>query len=111
MKKFLYIIIFIVITAGSASAQSSLSSDPVEKILKFFPNPASSYINFDFQKSYEKGFNLQIYNFMGKKVFDINNTPSQVRVSLQDFYRGIYIYQLRNKNGQIVESGKFQVLK
>ncbi len=99
------------ITAASANAQTSLNSEPTEKILKFFPNPAISYINFDFINSYDKGYNLQIYNFMGKKVYDINNAPTQIRVSLQEFYRGIYIYQLRNKNGQIIDSGKFQVLK
>ncbi|MEO5990820.1 MAG: T9SS type A sorting domain-containing protein [Ferruginibacter sp.] len=99
------------ISAASVSAQASLSSEPTEKILKFFPNPAISYINFDFNRSYDKGYNLQIFNFMGKKVYDINNAPTQIRVSLQEFYRGIYIYQLRNKNGQIIDSGKFQVLK
>jgi hypothetical protein len=48
---------------------------------------------------------------MGRKVLDIKNTPSRIRVSLQDFYRGMYIYQLRDKSGQIIESGKFQVVK
>lgn len=99
------------ISVASANAQASLSSEPTQKILKSFPNPAISFINFDFIKDYDKGYNLQIYNFMGKKVYDLNNTPTQIRVSLQDFYRGIYIYQLRNKNGQIIDSGKFQVLK
>src|SRR5690606_14149058 len=99
------------VTGASANAQTSLSSEPAPKTLKFFPNPATSFINFDFVKNYDKGYNLQIYNFMGKKVYDINNAPSQIRISLQDFYRGIYIYQLRNKNGQIIDSGKFQVLK
>lgn len=111
MKRLLYILVFILVTGASANAQASLSSDQEPKILKFFPNPATSFINFDFVSSYDKGYNLQIYNFMGKKVYDINNAPSQIRVSLQDFYRGIYIYQLRNKNGQIIDSGKFQVLK
>jgi hypothetical protein len=48
---------------------------------------------------------------MGKKVYEIKNTPSRMNLSLSDFYRGIYIYQLRDKNGQMLESGKFQVAK
>jgi len=95
---------------STVSAQS-LSADNDAKIIRSFPNPATTFINFDFIKNYDKGYNLQIYNFMGKRVYDVNNISSQSRVSLQDFYRGMYIYQLRNKNGQIVDSGKFQVVK
>jgi len=48
---------------------------------------------------------------MGKKVYELKNMPSRININLEDFYRGIYIYQLRNKNGNIIESGKFQVVK
>jgi hypothetical protein len=48
---------------------------------------------------------------MGKKVYEIKNTPVRFSVDLEEFFRGIYIFQLRNKNGQIIESGKFQVVK
>jgi hypothetical protein len=48
---------------------------------------------------------------MGKKVYEIKNTPSRFTLNLEDFYRGIYVYQLRDKNGVTLESGKFQVSK
>jgi hypothetical protein len=48
---------------------------------------------------------------MGKKIIEIKNTPSRINLNLVDFYRGIYIYQLRDKNGIIMETGKFQVVK
>jgi hypothetical protein len=32
-------------------------------------------------------------------------------INLSDFPRGVYVYQLRDKTGRIVESGKFQVSK
>jgi len=48
---------------------------------------------------------------MGKKVTEIKPVTQHIDVSLSDFYRGVYIYQLRDKDGQILESGKFQVLK
>ncbi|MGZ5221679.1 MAG: T9SS type A sorting domain-containing protein [Chitinophagaceae bacterium] len=81
------------------------------KMLKFFPNPATTAINFDFQRDYNNTYTLQIYNFMGKKVFDLKKPSNNVRVDLENFYRGMYIYQLRDKNGFIVDSGKFQVIK
>ena len=37
--------------------------------------------------------------------------PERMSVNLSDFSRGIYIYQLRDKSGRMVESGKFQVAK
>jgi len=30
-------------------------------------------------------------------------------VNVSDFYRGVYIFQLRDKNGRMIDSGKFQV--
>jgi hypothetical protein len=52
-----------------------------------------------------------IFNFIGKKVEDLQVTSQKMSVSLTDFYRGVYIFQLRDKQGTIVESGKFQVAK
>jgi hypothetical protein len=32
-------------------------------------------------------------------------------INLTDFSRGIYIYQIRDKSGRMLDSGKFQVAK
>ncbi len=98
-----------------ASAQSGKpilpAGDTQVKVLKFYPNPAISQINFEFQKSYEKGYVLQIYNFIGKKVSETTTLTSKTSIPLTDFYRGVYIFQLRDKTGRIVETGKFQVAR
>jgi hypothetical protein len=101
---------------SSVQAQNKVpvsgSSTPADKhLISFYPNPAVSFINFEQKKGGDNTYNLQIFNFMGRKVLDIKNMPNLLRVSLQDFYRGMYIFQLRDKNGHIVESGKFQVVK
>jgi hypothetical protein len=81
-------------------------------IVRFYPNPATNIINFDFQKSYEKGFSIEIYNFLGpKKVFEQANISDRNSINLSNFTRGVYIYQLRDRSGRVVESGKFQVSK
>lgn len=81
-------------------------------ILRFFPNPATSVINFEIQKDYAPGYSIQIFNaIMGRKMFEQVNIPERMSVNLSDFSRGIYIYQLRDKSGRMVESGKFQVAK
>ncbi|MDQ2721509.1 MAG: T9SS type A sorting domain-containing protein [Bacteroidota bacterium] len=79
--------------------------------VKFYPNPAVSIINFEFEKNYDKSYSLLIYNFIGKKIIEMKITDQKLNIPLTDFYRGVYIFQLRDKQGNIVESGKFQVAK
>jgi hypothetical protein len=81
------------------------------KILKVFPNPATTYITFEFQRSYNTGLAIEIYNLPGKKVAGANNLSSSTTIQLQNFYRGVYIFKLLDRNGKVMESGKFNVVK
>jgi Secretion system C-terminal sorting domain len=98
-----------------AHAQSRLPGFPDNTsgpTVHFYPNPANSFITFDdFSKKYDRSYSIQIFNFCGKKVFEFNLGDQKNMVNLSDFFRGIYIFQLRDPNGKIVESGKFQVNK
>lgn len=80
-------------------------------MLKFYPNPATTFINFEFQKNFDRTYNLVIYNFLGKKVVEVSALNTTNQIDLSDFTRGVYIFQLRDKNGRVIESGKFQVSK
>jgi len=86
-------------------------ADASIKIVKFYPNPATTNITFEFIKGTEKNYDLQIYNSLGKKVLEIKNPSATNPVNLNDFNRGVYIFQLRDNSGKIVEAGKFQVSK
>ncbi|HRI20011.1 MAG TPA: T9SS type A sorting domain-containing protein [Panacibacter sp.] len=82
------------------------------KIVKCYPSPATSVINFEFTSTGDKTNTLRIYSFTGKKMTDQVVTSGKVSVLLgNDFYRGIYFFQLCDKNGKIIETGKFQVVK
>lgn len=113
LKKIFYILILFIGLTFTSLAQNKLQGpgDPVAKLLKPYPIPATTVINFDFLYGYDKTFSLQIYNFMGKKVNELTKISPKITLPLDDFYRGIYIYQLRDKNGKIIDSGKFQVVK
>jgi len=93
------------------SPLNSSSTDQDSKIIRFYPNPAISLITFDFQKKLDKTYSLQIYNFLGKKVYESPAVDQKTIINLSDFFRGIYIFQLRDQNGKIIESDKFQVSK
>ena len=82
------------------------------RTVKCYPNPATSVINFEFANT-DKTNTLQIFSFTGKKMTEQQPlSSSKITITLgNDFYRGIYIFQLRDKTGRLIESGKFQVVK
>ena len=112
LKKFLLILSIILVTTIQSEAQTrDLPSGNGTTIVRFYPNPATTSISFEFQKSFDKGYSLQIYNFLGRKMREENNLAERTLINLSDFTRGVYVYQLRDRTGRIVESGKFQVSK
>jgi len=111
-KIFYILILFIGITFTTfAQNKNPNQGEPIAKLIKPYPIPATTAINFDFQYGYDKSFSLEIFNFMGKRVSEITKLLPRTVLSLEDFYRGIYVYQLRDKEGKIIDSGKFQVVK
>lgn len=113
LKKPLIILILLFGITFTSFAQNKITpgGDLIAKRIKFYPNPATSVVSFEFQRTLDAGASLQFYNFMGKKVYETKASAPRLNISLTDFYRGVYIYQLRDKNGMILESGKFQVVK
>lgn len=81
------------------------------QVVKCYPNPATSFVNFEFPKNIDKSNNLLVFSFVGKKMTEVPVNDSKITVVLNDYYRGVYVYQLRDKGGNIVESGKFSVIK
>ena len=113
LKRILPIISIILLTAFYSLGQSARTSfiDPGQKTLKIYPNPATTYITFDFEKTPEKGYSIQVYSFLGKKMYENQNLTTRTTINLSDFNRGVYIYHLIDRSGKIIESGKFQVSK
>ncbi|HEX5150184.1 MAG TPA: T9SS type A sorting domain-containing protein [Parafilimonas sp.] len=81
------------------------------KTIKCYPNPAVSFVNFEFPASYVSKNNLlQVYSFTGKKMYETNITTAKATITFSNqYYRGIYLYQLQDKEGKVLETGKFQV--
>ena len=83
------------------------------KNVKCYPNPAISFINFEVSQKYvNKNYVLQVFSFTGKKMYETTLTTSKLMLTFSnDYYRGIYVFQLRDASGKIVETGKFQINK
>jgi hypothetical protein len=80
-----------------------------EKTIRFYPNPASSTINFEFKEQVERGSVLQVYSFLGRLVLSIPVSGNRVTVNVSDLIKGVYVFQLKGANGRIAETNKFQV--
>jgi hypothetical protein len=110
-----YSVFLVLLLSLHANSQDKIPNYPGReasaRVVKFYPNPAISYITFEFRAVSEKPVNFQIYNFLGKKVYEVNHLNPKTVVDLSDFYRGVYIFQLRDASGRVVDSGKFQVSK
>ena len=106
--------IFYIILLTSTQAFSQAKGpmpDPESKVVRFYPNPAISYITFEVAKEPTKSYSLQIFNFLGRKVKDVTDISSKTVVNLSELVRGIYIFQLRDSNGRVTDSGTFQINK
>ena len=82
---------------------------PSVRLARCYPNPADAYIQFEFRKTANSPLRLRIYNFLGKKIIDLSRVPVALKVDLTGFARGLYIYQLSDAQGRMLESGKFLV--
>ncbi len=81
------------------------------KALKCYPNPANNNINFEFTRIQDKNTRLIIFNFVGKQVIELKIENNKINLSLETFYRGLYLYKLVDRTGKVIDSGKFQVIK
>lgn len=114
MRK-LYIGLFIVFfTFNAASAGNEVNffyAEMQPKLTRCYPNPASVFINFEFAKEIDKSYTLYIFNFMGRKMTELKVANNKITIQLNDYMRGLYLYELKDRNNKVIESGKFQVVK
>ena len=81
------------------------------RIVRFYPNPASEAIHFESRQTSQQPLQLRIFNFLGRKLVEVRRVTNPTRIDLANFGRGLYLFQVVDARGQIIESGKFQVEK
>ena len=112
MRIFYIFLSIILLTSFRANCQArGPMPDQDHKVIKFYPNPAVSYITFELVKDGNKTFTLQIYSFLGRKVKDIPEVIDKTTVQLSDLQRGLYTFQLKDETGRVTDSGIFQINK
>lgn len=107
-------IVFLACMIGSAAfgQKTTVDMPPMnreEKKVQFFPNPATTFLTFEFRELPKRGSQIQVFSFLGRQVKTIQANAQKVTVNISDLSRGVYVFQVRDPNGRILESNKFQV--
>lgn len=86
---------------------SSISSNNLAKLLKPYPNPASTNVNIPFQLSSNQKGCIEIYDVIGKikGQFYINSKTNIQSLPVDNLNNGIYFVQLK-VNGNIIGTEK-----
>jgi hypothetical protein len=77
-----------------------------------YPNPASDFLDIDYQVVGNQELRLGFYNVLGEQVkeFALDRDQKTLRISLRDFSSGMYLYQL-SIDGRSVATKKIIVRK
>lgn len=77
-----------------------------------YPNPASDFVDIDYQVSGSQDLRVSFYNVLGEQVkeYILDRDQRTMRISLRDFSSGMYLYQL-SIDGRSVATKKLIVRK
>lgn len=112
LVKRIFILLLLLASFCEGSAQvKRIAMDEHVRRTSIYPNPARSFVRIQYKYASPQPSALAVFNFLGQKQMEMFQPGTNVYIDLAEFKRGIYIFQFRDKNGQIVDSGKFQVEK
>ncbi len=86
--------------------KDTISTAPVTRIMKLYPNPAKDYVTIFIQKEKEERGLLTIYNMAGKPVFQEQLPPKKkiIRgIALDGYKPGMYLVEIRLTTGKIIK--------
>lgn len=90
-----------------ANVEEGVGINNIENVeFSIFPNPSSSFINLNVSDVDEIG-KFEIYNVIGKKVFQENDIKTNNKISLSSFQNGLYIIKLYSTEGELFSTETF----
>ena len=74
-----------------------------------YPSPATTEVNFQISSLSTPIIRADIYDITGQKVNSYGIRNNFLSMSTQGYAAGLYFYQLYDKNGSLLKSGKFSI--
>ena len=81
----------------------------ISNSVKVFPNPAKDVINFAIEGNLAKS--ISVMDITGKLIENVGTSFGESQINLNNYSSGIYLYQIKAQDGQLIKSGKFTVSK
>ena len=78
--------------------------------IKVYPMPAMDYVILETEDLNDAN-SVTLYNLNGQVVLQQNIDDNKFRLSLDNIPNGLYLYQIRNKAGQLLLGDKIEVIK
>jgi hypothetical protein len=105
--------ILVILALGTSGVLAQKPEQPSlpqrQPVVKFYPNPAVNFITFEFKEPVERGTVLQVYSFLGRQVSSLPVNSQRITLNLAEYFRGVYVFQLRSSSGKVLETNKFQI--
>ena len=88
---------------------ANLTGNDIENFIIVFPNPANNLLNFKIQT--ERATSIDIIDATGKLVGSYSVEEKLTEVNVQKFVNGLYIYNVKDKNGNSIKTDKISIVK
>ena len=82
--------------------------------IQAYPNPAVEWVRFDCTNLPQDEYTIKIYNIIGKVIWKENYSMAgnkSVRLELEDFKKGTYLYSLVDSKGNTLSTKRLVILK
>lgn len=88
-----------VIYKNSTGTNLVTKKNELKNTMRIYPNPASEYININFNEKPTEPFTIEITDFFGKKVYTQSyNAISNVSIDVKSISSGIYLVTTKSQN-------------
>jgi len=87
--------------------------NPVNNIIKIYPNPTRDELTIDFGSSQDKTCILKLFDVPGKTIFSkiLDQSMGKVTLSLKDIPNGIYVCRIMDNSNNILYRDKLLIIK
>ncbi|MCC6180594.1 MAG: T9SS type A sorting domain-containing protein [Bacteroidia bacterium] len=77
--------------------------------LSVYPNPSSTVVNFETQS--QEAYSILAFDVTGRMISNAKFELGKAQLNLDNIAKGVYIYQVVNKQNETLKTGKFNVSK
>lgn len=88
---------------------ANLTENNIEDFILVYPNPASNQLNFKIQT--ERAASIEIIDATGKLVGSYSVEEQLTTVNVHQFVNGLYIYNVKDNNGNSIKTDKISIVR